>query len=149
MNILRKRDLSMFYFAKGLFDPFSFVTVVDAYPGEDMEIPTISVLAREVDSVSHELGNRIGLDNRFWSIDVYAENKDQRDEFAYLILDELKNGVPVFDYDEGFPPSTSPTRIGTLEALDIGLYPVYVFPDLVKKLYWRMRVSFVVRYHSN
>ena len=147
MHLIRKRELSVYYFMEGLFDPYSFVSVVDAYPSEDMSLPTIAVEGRNIGVIPHELGTRVGLKNRLWAIDVFAENKDQQGEFTYLILDELEDGIPVYDYDEGFPPSVSPTRIGTLEVLDIEATSIYVFPQLVEKLYWRTRISFIAKYH--
>lgn len=147
MHIIRKRELSVYYFMEGIFDPYSFVNVVDAYPDEDMSLPTIAVEGRNIGVIPNELGTRVGLKNRLWSIDVFAENKDQQGEFTYLILDELEDGIPVYDYDEGFPPSTSPTQIGALGIFDIEATPIYVFPQLVEKLYWRTRISFVTKYY--
>jgi hypothetical protein len=147
MHLMRKRELSVYYLISGLFNPYSFINVVDAYPDEDMSLPTIAVEGRNIGVTPYELGNRVGLKNRLWTIDVFAENKDQQGEFTYLILDELEDGIPVYDYDEGFPPSISPSRIGTLEVLDIESIPIYVFPQLVEKLYWRTRISFVAKYN--
>ena len=147
MHLIRKRELSVYYFMKEIFDPYSFVNVVDAYPLEDMSLPTIAVEGRNIGVIPHELGNRVGLKNRLWTIDVFAENKDQQGEFTYLILDELEDGIPVYDYDEGFPPGISPTQIGTLQVFDLESTPIYVFPQLVEKLYWRTRISFIAKYH--
>jgi len=42
----------------------------------------------------------------------FAQTKAQRDEIGYRILDSLEQCIPVYDYDEGFPPDTTPTNLG-------------------------------------
>ncbi len=142
MHILRKQDLSVYFFLVDMFSPFDFVTIVDGFPDEELVLPTIAVEAMDVDSIPHELGNRVGLKNRFWDIEVFALNKAQRDEFSYLILDNIEDGVPVNDYDEGFPPDVTPTKIGTLDINDLTLSVVTIFPTIQEKLYWRMSITF-------
>ena len=149
MSLMRKQDYSIYYWLDDLFSSYSFVNIVDDYPDEDLELPIIAVVGDELVSIPFELGNRTGNRNRIYFIDVYAENKDQRDEFSYLILDEIENGIPVNDYDEGFPPTTAPSQIGSLHPIDLRLEPVFIFPELVEKLYWRTRISFISEYYAS
>jgi hypothetical protein len=130
-----------------LFDSYNFVTVVDSFPTGELELPTISVEDLPLTSKPNELGNRVGKVDRMWAIDIFAKNKAQRDEFAYLIKDALEMGIPVYNYDEGFPPSESPTQIGALSTLGaIRVSNVYVFPELQEKLYWRKSIVFSTEY---
>ena len=149
MHLNRKQDLSVFYFLKNLFSAYTFVNIEDGFPENELQLPTISVEAEDIRRVPLELGNRIGLHPRIWSIDVFAKNKAQRDEFAYLIFDSLEQDyVLVYDYDEGFPPSVSPTQLGTLILQDQRLEVVRIFPQLTEKLYWRMSITFSTIYQE-
>ena len=93
-----------------------------------------------------ELGNRVGIDIRIWFIDIFAKTKSQRDDFSYRLKNELQNRIPVFDYDEGFPPDVSPTQLGTILTEDVRIEPVQIMPQLVKKMYFRAKASFVGTY---
>lgn len=147
MHLLRKQDQSIYYFLKDLFEDYSFVTVVDAFPTGEMQLPTVSIEELPLTSAPAELGSRTGKRDRMWVIDVFTKNKAQRDEFAYLILDALEIGIPVYDYDEGFPPSDSPTQLGALSIIPpIRVSNVYVFPDIQEKLYWRKSIVFSTEY---
>ena len=146
MYIERKQDLSVVYFLKDIFD--GVATVVDAFPGSDLEIPTVSVEWAEIEVYWYQLGDRDGADRRVWIIDVFADNKSRRDDFAYRIKNELKYGVPVYNYDEGFPPDVSPTKIGLLKPTSISMNTVAVNPELVSKLYWRTNIRFVTTYEN-
>lgn len=146
MYLERKQDLSVVYFLKDLFD--GIATVVDAFPTDNLVVPSISVEGGSIDVFWYQLGDRTGADRRVWVIDVFADNKSRRDDFAYLIKNELKNGVPVYNYDEGFPPDVSPTKIGILLPTQISTNVVTVNPQLVSKLYWRTNVRFVSTYEN-
>ena len=142
MHLLRKQDLSVYYFLVDMFSAYDFVNIADGYPDEELVLPTIAVEAMDVDSIPHELGNRVGLKDRFWNIEVFALNKAQRDEFAYLIMDNLEVGVSINDYDEGFPPDVVPTKIGALDISNLTLTVVTIFPTIQEKMYWRMSITF-------
>jgi len=60
-------------------------------------------------------------------------------------LDVLKDGIPVYNYDQGFPPSVSPTRIGTLVVISKSYDPIRVSADVVEKLYYRATISMVAQ----
>jgi len=141
----RKEDLSVYYFLKDVFSDAPFITIVDGFPEGDLKLPTVAIEAGKIDVVGYELGNRDGMRVRRWYIDIYAVNKSQRDEFGYRLLDELQNGVPVYNYDEGFPPSVSPTREGTLIVDSKSYNPIRISADVVDKLYYRATVTFVAQ----
>ena len=149
MHLLRKQDLSIYYWIKSLFVAHSFVSVEDGYPDKPLVNPTISIDAMDFDIVPFELGSRVGQRRLPWAIDIFASNKAQRDEFTYLIMDALENGIPVYDYDAGFPPPT-PTQIGTLEPSDIEVRVIMSFPGgTQEKLFWRRSILFMTTYHTN
>lgn len=144
----RKEDLSVYYFIDNLFASTQFVSIVDAFPVDNLEIPTIAVEARSIRAYNFELGNKTRAQLRTWYIDVFAQNKSQRDEFSYTIMNALEDCIPVYNYDEGFPPSVSPTEIGCLQVEDIRLEIIRVMPQLVDKLYYRATVSFTATYNQ-
>jgi len=150
LDIERKIDLSIFYYVKSKLP--SFVTVLDAFPtnanGNDpqLTLPTVSIDSIDLTGISLELGST-DITQRFWAIDVFAKNKSQRDDFAYLFSRLLLNeSIPVFDYDQGFPPDFNPPQIGYLTPSSIDMKPVYVFRDLVQDLYWRSRLTFFTKF---
>lgn len=144
----RLEDLSIYYFLVDTFSDVPFVTIVDGFPEGDLVIPTVSIEAGKIDVVEYELGNRDGLRVRRWYIDIYAVNKSQRDEFGYRLLDVLKDGIPVYNYNEGFPPSVTPARAGTLQILSKSYNPIRISADVVDKLYYRATISFVAQNDS-
>lgn len=94
-----------------------------------------------------ELGNRKLVKERIWAIDIFAVNKSQRDEFAYKIFNELDDGVPVYNYNEGFPEQgITPSRLGTLIPLIRRIKNIPVDPDLVVELYYRAEVILTATY---
>ena len=144
LELHRLQDLSIYYWLQDLMP--AFVTVVDGFPDSDLVIPTVSIEAMDTWGDPFELG---GLDQkrRFWRIDVFAKNKSQRDDFADYIFDQLEGNIPVYDYNEGFPPPT-PTQIGALKCLNRSNKTVYVFKELVRDLYWRRSITFQTEYET-
>lgn len=145
MYLERLEDLSIFYFLKNEFSSNSFITVVDGFPEGDLSLPTVAIEAGRIDVQPYEMGNRDGLRVRRWYIDIYAKNKSQRDEIGYRLLNELKNGISVYNYNEGFPPSVSPTKIGVLQVLAKSYNPIKIDADVVEKLYYRATLSVVAQ----
>lgn len=143
---MRKLDLSIYYW---LVDKVpSIVNVVDGFPNTELNLPTVSIVNLDVEGVPFEFG-AVDLNNHFWRIDVFAENKAQRDELAALLFDELELHIPVYDYDEGFPPSVSPSQLGILVVSKRNTKPIHVFKDLVEKFYWRSSVTFFSYYEPS
>ena len=139
----RLEELSAFYWVKNLFSPYSFVTVTDAFPLQKLTIPTVSVESITVDGYVFEHGNRNWMRPTTFQINVFAQNKSQRDDFSYMIFNELKNGIPVYDYNEGFPENgVSPTKINHFEVVSAQLTKLKIFPELVDELYYRAVIDF-------
>lgn len=147
MDLERKKDLSLYYYIKDSFSSVPFINIEDGFPEELLNLPVIAIESDTLRSLPFELGNRHGSPRRIWFIDIFAETKSQRDEIGYKIVYDLEEGIPVYDYDEGFPPTVTPTQIGMLVPNDyIQMKIVRVLPELVSKLYWRATITFVADY---
>ena len=150
MYIERKQDISIINLIEDTFKARgNFITVTDEFPTTELVIPSVSVENHAYWVKPLELGNRTGMDIRTWYIDIFANNKSQRDDFSYLIKNTLQQGIPVYDYDEGFPPDVSPTQIGAMDILQLEYSPIRVFPETLNvntNLYWRGQVKLVARY---
>ena len=129
-----------------MFSDASYVVVNDGYPETGLEIPTVVSDYRSIRPTPYEIGNSNQMFHRLWVVDIYALNKSQRDDFGYRIATALQDSIPVYDYDEGFPPSVSPTQLGNLLPESIQLIPIKIMPELVTKLYYRATVTFVAKY---
>jgi len=143
MYIEKKEDQSIHYWLVALFQDAPFITLVDEFPDELLSIPTISNDVGRIDIEDFELGDKTGLRIRRWYIDIFAKTKTQREDFGYRIINALKDGINVYDYDEGFPPNNSPSKIGHLNVLARSYDPMKVSPDFTDKLYYRATISFV------
>lgn len=145
MNLKRIQDLSIYYWLQSKVP--SIVNVEDGFPTGSLTLPTVSITSLDIRGVPLELGG-CDYNTSFWRIDIFAKNKAQRDELAYLLFDEIEHQVPVYDYGVGFPPAISPPQIGTLIVSKRLLRPVHVFEELVEKLYWRSSVTFFTYYEQ-
>jgi len=146
MIIDRKLDLSVYYSIVDTFSSAPFINVTDGFPEEGLTIPTIAVEIGDIDTYPSELGNRVRGKIRTWYIDIFAADKAQRDEYAYKLMSALESNIPVYDYDEGFPPSSAPSRIGSIVTDDIRLQIIKVLPELTEKMYYRSLVVFTGEY---
>jgi hypothetical protein len=146
LNIYRLEDLSVFYFIKNIFsDLAEFIEVVDSFPEQILRIPTISIDAGKLKEELYELGDRDRIRIRTWYIDIFAKNKSQRDDFGYTILGASKDGINVYDYNEGFPPENSPARVNHMDILSRSYEPIPVMLDEGEKLYYRGQIIFVTQ----
>lgn len=142
----RKKDLSLYYWLTDLFSDASYINIEDGFPTGDLVIPTVSVEGGTIDLKPHELGNKNRVFKRIWFIEIFANNKSQRDDFSYRVLTALEDIIPVYDYDEGFPPNVDPTKLGVLNTLTIKGTPIKIFPEMTEKLYYRFSISFTAEY---
>lgn len=142
------QDLSVYYCVKEMFSDAPFINVTNAFDSEDLVIPTIAVENDLIDTYYKELGNRSFGKIRTWYIDIFAANKSQRDEYAYRILHDLEEKISVYNYDEGFPPSVTPTRLGVLDPESVQLKIVKVLPELTELMYYRSVVTFTAVYNE-
>lgn len=157
MQLARKADLSVYYYVKDYLDvqTNSLVTILDGYPvGYDarpegqLSLPTVAVERRPIIIPPYQLGGPSPTANYNYSLDIFAKNKAQRDDLAYLLQARLDDcDIPVNDYDEGFPPAVTPTQLGALIVMgNIENQVIYTFPDITPLLYWRAMVSFAAYY---
>ena len=125
----RKEDMAVYYWAESLFTDVNGITIADGFPETILTLPTIAVDNDNLYFQRFELGNRDTSTTRTWYIEVYAKNKTQRDEFAYRIAHSLKESIPVYDYDLGFPPTDLP-KLGNLVTDNIQIKFVRIRPEL-------------------
>jgi hypothetical protein len=92
----------------------------------------------ELEYYPMQLGDRKGGSIRTWHIDVFAKNKSQRDEFAYKIYNDLKDGIPVYNIVDGVPTQD---KIGHLDIQYRKIYIVRIDPELVSPLYYRATIT--------
>jgi hypothetical protein len=149
MNLDIKQNLSVYYYIKDTLSGYPSIQITDDYPNTELVLPSVAVVGNEIFSRPLELGNRHGLRNRVWNIEVYGDNKNQRDEITYVIMDNVELNIPVYDYDQGFPPTSVP-QLGVLKLKPNTLIatPTRVFPDLTERLYWRTSIKFMTEYES-
>jgi len=148
MYIEKKQDLSVYYFIKTLFADAPFINVTNAFEPENLTIPTVAVENDEINTYNQELGNRSFGKIRTWYIDVFAANRSQRDEYAYRILHAVEEKIPVYDYDQGFPPDVTPTKLGVIDPESVQLTIVKVLPELTELMYYRSVVTFTAVYNE-
>jgi len=138
MFLERKEDLAIYYWLVDLFSSTQGINVVDGFPDDPLKLPTISVEWDDTEAVDFQLGDRSGKRLRTWFIDVFAKNKTTRDEFAYKIHNELRNGITVYDIVDGVPTQD---KIGHLDILQRRIKVVRVDPELVSTMYYRASIS--------
>ena len=143
MRVARKENLSLYYLVSSILADAPGLTIVDSFPDKLINLPTVSIDADLMSLELYELGSRDRIRTRTWFIDIFAKNKQQREDFAFELVEELEDGVSVYDYDEGFPPSVSPTKIGHLGVMSLRYKPVRIMPELVETMYYRGTVTLV------
>jgi len=146
MYLERKQDLSVYYFIQNLYIDAPFIKIVDDFPVNSLTIPTIAVEADVINTMPFEMGNRKRIQLRTWYFDFFTENKAQRDEYGYRLLNALEQPIPVYDYDLGFPPAVV-ARLGTFNVDELQLSPIAVDSDLSEKLYYRAVLKYVSAYN--
>lgn len=143
MMLERKEDLSLRQLIETSLPSTIAINVVDGFPEEVLTLPTIAIDAVTIELVEFQLGDRDGRRVRRWDIDIFAKNKSQRDEIGYILLHALKNGIMVYNYDEGFPPTVSPSEESHLDVVSRKMTIVKIFSSLVEKMYYRATISIV------
>lgn len=143
--IYRLEDLSVYHWIKDMFQDVAFLTIVDSFPDQVLSIPTVSIEAGKLKEELYEIGNRDKVRIRRWYIDIFAKNISQRDDMGYRILDQSKNGINVYDYNEGFPPDVFPTNINHMDIVGISYEPIPVFLQEHESLYYRGQVTLVTQ----
>lgn len=138
-------DFSLYYYIKNLIPS---ITVVDEFPVRNLVVPSISVEGDELEPVPWEMGNTHRVYRRYYSVNIFAVNKTQRQSILYQIMNALEQSIPVYDYNEGFPPDASPSQIGCLEVLGVSGNKIQIDPELVSKFYYRAKITFETYFNS-
>jgi len=149
MELQRKQDISLLYWLEDLFEDAPFVTIVSEYKPTELVAPCIAVETGDTEGDVYELGNRTILMEREFYLGIYAKNISQRNDYAYKVFNNLyENAIPVYNYDEGFPPDVSPTQIGNLLFKRARISPLGIDPELVDKLYYQSLVKYTAIYEN-
>lgn len=150
MVIERLQDLSVYYKVKEIFAPYPFVTVVDEFPTGEFkkgDLPLVSVEGLSFTSRSFELGNPLLQNHRMWKINVFSDNNTQRSDLLYFLNANIQVAIPVYDYNEGFPPTVvDQTQLGALGVPSTTTEVIRVHSQLVTTLYWRGELEIVTEY---
>jgi len=142
MELEEKQDLSIYYYIKDLFSSYPFINVTDELPTGELVPPIIAVEPEDITIQPFELGNYEGIRIRYWYINIYAKNVAQRRNMVYRLLKELEKPIPVYNYDEGFPPDVSPTQMGCLKTENLQATFIRLMPELSDRLYYRAVIRF-------
>lgn len=140
----RLEQLSIYYWLEDLFSSVSFVNITKAFPTEELELPTISLVPRRIETFGYQLGSG-DLHRRNWAIYIFAENEGQLADYADLIMEALEDNLCVYDYNQGFPPDVTPDQIGSLVVSNLNYTPLETFEELVAKKYWWGVITFQTR----
>ncbi len=143
LYIERLEDLSLIYLIKDSFASVVGLPIEDGFPTSSLIIPSIAIEAGKIKIQDFELGNRDGLRYRKWYIDVFAKTKGQRDDFGYKVLNDLRDGILVYDYNMGFPPSATPPVIEHMNVKSREMDVIKIDSNLVDKLYYRATITIV------
>jgi hypothetical protein len=142
----KKEDLSLYYWLVDSFENYPFIKISDSFPNEDLKVsdlPLISIDVGDIDSIPFEFGNPVRKKFRTYYVDIFAKNLTQRDEFGYKIYNELDYGIPIYDYDEGFPPDVSPTQLNKFDVEEKKLVPIKIMAELTDQMYYRSSIRFI------
>ena len=58
----------LFWLVEFLKKSYDFVTVVDGFPDSELELPTVTIEALDIDPTPKELGNRVGRKDRLCNL---------------------------------------------------------------------------------
>ena len=141
MYIERSEDLSFYRWLVDLFADAPFIKIVDGFPEELLELPTISIESVEITVSESELGNRTPIKERTYAINIFGKDKAQRDEYAYRIFNALENSIDIYDYSN----YSSPIKVDCYDILDKRLQNMKVLPNLSEKLYYRAYIVLYAR----
>lgn len=137
----KNEDLSILKWVQGLFLDAPFIKVIDAFPIEDLTLPTVSVEMVQTTGEIIEMGSRETRKTRIYTIDVFAKDRNTRDEYAYRILDALHNSIPVYDFNISFD---TPSITNYFEVDEFRIRHLY--PDTNSEfLYYRSNIVIGVK----
>lgn len=77
------------------------------YGGEEVSEDSIDLPAVAITSMSNKMSpgalGGASWEKRFYHIDVYGNSEQESKEIGYLLEEKLDYGIPVYDYNMGFP----------------------------------------------
>jgi hypothetical protein len=146
MELERLIDLSVYHKLKNLL-PVS-VNVVDAWDDDsDINPPAVAINIAKNERAWLELGSNSTKKIMVFTLEIYATTKTQRENIASLIADGLEENIVVYDYNDGFPPSYSPLKIGAAIIVRPPNYsPMPIVSGLQPRTKWVGRVTFEIYY---
>lgn len=139
----RLEDLSVYYWIKNQFLTIPGLNIVDAFPDSEIKFPTISVEWDDIIAEALELGGIDEIKQRKYYIDIFALTKTQRDELGYKLFNDLKNKIPIYNYNNGFPPIVT-EQLYCFDVISKRLKNIKIIPELVQTMYYRANLTFSV-----
>ena len=166
----RMVKLSVYYFLKDKLDDGDWgstgyannelVTLKDAYPtdeeldrivlpenytGDSNEIvlPVVAIDSGYQNEYPYELGSGPGTARQF-IISIFGRERGETDDLSQQIYEWFRdNNISLNNYNEGFPPTVTPTQVGTIEVDRVSLVPINIYdsPNVADK--HRRDVSFL------
>jgi hypothetical protein len=77
------------------------------YGGEEVSTESVGIPAVAISSMTNKIRpgalGGASWERRFYNLDVYGTTEQESKEIAYIIEEKLNYGVPVYDYNMGFP----------------------------------------------
>lgn len=157
---LTHTKLSVYYFFKDKLDDNGYgstgyfnnelVFLMDSYPNddelnrvvsrksmqglEDVEIvlPIVTIEYTNQVGIPFQLGSREAT-SRSFMITVMANDETEMDMLSQQIYEWLRDyDIPLNNYNSGFPPTVTPTQVGTLRVENVNVVPVRIVgsPDI-------------------
>lgn len=125
-------------------DVARIVTPDSAQGLSDLELvlPIVSIDQVGQREYPYQLGSGPGTSRPF-VISIFGREEAETDDLAQQIYEWFRdNDIDLNNYNEGFPPSVVPTKVGTIEILNAGLAPVKILgsPNVADK--YRYDVTF-------
>lgn len=99
--------------------------------------------------VAFELGSNDAT-NRSFLVQIFANNSVERDELSQLFYEYLRdNNIAIYNYNAGFPPDVTPTKVGILDIDNVGLTPVFSSGSTNIAERYKAEVVFDARFYSS
>lgn len=151
---LRHVKLSLYYFLKTKLDASDYgstgyfndelVTLMDSYPsaaeyeriktpdnalsGEtEIVLPIVALSYGSQIEFPFQLGDGPGTTRRV-IVSVFGREETETEDLTQQIFEWFRdNNVSLNNYNEGFPPTVTPTQVGTIEITDVSVTPVQIY----------------------
>lgn len=93
------------------------VNVVEAFPEDEIVLPTVSIENETISERPFEIGSSSTKDMRLWFyIDVFAKRSGQRTDLIDILKNYFDNDIPVYNYNSGFPINSDGTKNDSFDA---------------------------------